>query len=758
MNDIVVTQGFEDLLEDDTILAGLKTFALDFEAELSGLLDFDIDRPSTLSSTLIQFSGQSLDTTLPQPYTVSLTGSGFTPVSSLGAFETAIMDGTAAGDVQSIRVAYGGTEILSLDVDRNSYLLTSGDQSIERGGTFPSSLQEFGTLINISESFDNLFLLTQEEIEALLQPLLQYELTDLVLRDAGAELLSMSVDSAAGTLTAEADGYTLTAAFPTMPLAGMPGLFDPTAPIIGFGVGPITLTDPKNDIILQIPDTIPLNPLDLESFLQDLEARTGLTLPPLPEGLTGWNSGDPHLLTLDGAAYDFHAAGEYVMIRATDGSEFQVQARMSPVGENVTANVAAAVKLDGGAVMVDPAAAAPLSIAGTATTVPDGGFISVGQDRIYREGDTYTLIHTRDGSLDTGYSAIEVDIIGQRVDITVALDTYWAGQVEGLLGNADGFAANDIALADGTPLSRPLAFADLYGTYRDDWRVDDAADSLFTYANGEGPDSYYLPNYPTGMIGLNDFDSTDVTAAQNAVTAAGLQQGTPTFDQAVLDYLLTGDDSYVDSARNAQDVIDNRPLGAPPLDTPDTDGGGLEGLLVLSGTLTAPGGEDMSAATVTFQPTGRSVGLARVTRGDGDFRFDLVENETGRLDATRDYDADSDPAITAGDALEVLRLAVGLTPSFGEPRAQNFVAADMNGDGRVTAGDALEVLRHAVGLDSEHAPQWQFFDSGTDWANLGLDRENTAVARGVEVGEIDADIALPPMTGILLGNMDTVVT
>lgn len=755
MNDIVVTQGFEDLLEDDTILAGLKTFALDFEAELSGLIDVEIDMPSTLSSTLIQFSGQSLDTTLPQPYTVSVTGSGFTPVSSPGDFETAIVDGTAAGDVQSIRVAYGGTEILSLDVDRNSYLLTSGDQSIELGGTFPSSLQEFGTLITIGESFDNLFLLTQEEIETLLQPLLQYELTDLVLRGAGAELLSMSVDSVAGTLTAEADGYTLTAAFPTIPLAGMPGVFDPTAPIIGFGVGPITLTDPQNDIILHIPDTIPLNPLDLESFLQDLEARTGLTLPPLPEGLTGWNSGDPHLLTLDGAAYDFHAVGEYVLLRGQTGEAvggFEIQSRMTPATDdqgaeldNVSVNAAIAMRAaNGDAVMIDSTDAAPLSVGGVAQQLADGDTLDVGNDRIFRDGDIYTMVFAgADGALGEGDTQVAVVVHDARVDLSVRISADLAGRVEGLLGDGDGEIGNDIARADGTALDRPLAFDDLYGGYRDDWRVDTEGDSLFTYDTGESLAGFYDPAKPGALTTLDDFEAGDLAAAQQAAEASGLTPGSVNYDNAVFDFLLTGDQGFIDSAASKDVAAPDTASTAPTLDVG-------QGRATLNINVTDRAGDAVEGASVGFTAGASTARSLADDVGGGAYALSVGDGASGQVGGTLGFTNAGE--ITAGDALEVLRIAVGLNPSWGPAQGLDFVAADLNGDARVMAGDALEVLRAAVGLDSEHAPEWVFIDPDQDVSAASAN--DVPELGGVDIAAISGTQNVD-MTAVLLGNMES---
>ncbi|MGI3212220.1 CAP domain-containing protein [Roseovarius tibetensis] len=180
-----------------------------------------------------------------------------------------------------------------------------------------------------------------------------------------------------------------------------------------------------------------------------------------------------------------------------------------------------------------------------------------------------------------------------------------------------------------------------------------------------------------------------------------------------------------------------------------------DGPIRLTGQLRDAAGDDMVGSSVEFTPQGDPTpkwGMS--TDGNGQFDLGLVNGAEGRLDARLDV-GEGDPAITAGDALNVLRIAVGLEPSFGPAQAQNFVAADLNGDQKVTAGDALEVLRHAVGLESQHAPEWAFFDADTDWQSLALDKDSITVERGVEIASLGADQDIA-MTGILLGNMDTV--
>ena len=122
-----------------------------------------------------------------------------------------------------------------------------------------------------------------------------------------------------------------------------------------------------------------------------------------------------------------------------------------------------------------------------------------------------------------------------------------------------------------------------------------------------------------------------------------------------------------------------------------------------------------------------------------------------RLDATRPYRPETgDPRITASDALDALRLAVGINPSFGPARGPSFVAADINRDGQVTATDALDILRAAVGLTAAARPEWVFFDAATDWAALDLSRSRTNLPTGLTLGP-DWDGGDLALSGILLG-------
>ncbi|MGY6536623.1 MAG: Ig-like domain-containing protein [Pararhodobacter sp.] len=144
-------------------------------------------------------------------------------------------------------------------------------------------------------------------------------------------------------------------------------------------------------------------------------------------------------------------------------------------------------------------------------------------------------------------------------------------------------------------------------------------------------------------------------------------------------------------------------------------------------------------------------GDQKVTDADGSVTLDLAVGADHKIDASRDYDQISDGKITAQDALEIMRLAVGLAPSWGPAAPLDFIAADIDQDGAVTALDALEVLRFAVGSHSASQPRWVFLDSEADLS--AIDRTNAAVDTGIRIDALTAGLTDVSMTGVLLGNM-----
>jgi T5SS/PEP-CTERM-associated repeat protein len=121
------------------------------------------------------------------------------------------------------------------------------------------------------------------------------------------------------------------------------------------------------------------------------------------------------------------------------------------------------------------------------------------------------------------------------------------------------------------------------------------------------------------------------------------------------------------------------------------------------------------------------------------------------LNADKPIDDESDRAITANDALQALRLAVGLTKSDGKAEWHDYIAADINKDGQVTANDALNILKFAVGLTDGPFADWVFVDGNADWSDIG--RRHTSYEEGIWLEDVVADMNVN-MTGILVGDVN----
>ena len=478
------------------------------------------------------------------------------------------------------------------------------------------------------------------------------------------------------------------------------------------------------------------------------------TPPPPPTTPIAWTVGDPHLLTLDGVGYDFHAIGEYVLLRGTsDGSfsDFEIQSRMGPVLDdlgdpvpNVSANIAIAARLGNGEeVMIDSADASPLSIGGVVTEIADGDAIELGNDLIARDGGIYTVIFAgADGTVGDGDARLNVIVRDGFVDLSVQISADMAGQVEGLLGDGNGNPDDDIARADGTVLERPLAFDDLYGGFREDWRVTTEEQSLFTYDTGETLEGFYDPDAPGDILSVNDFDAAAVDAARTAVENAGLTPGTVAYENALIDFLLTEDETFIESSSDQTAPAPENTGSAGTLN-PGKD------RLTLNVSLIDESGAGIDGAVVNFTAGGAPIlGQAAGTPGAYNLRLGSLTGE-GRVDALRDFDT-GDASIDVTDALNALRLAVGLNPSFGPANAMDFIAADVDQSGAVNVTDALDILRFAVGLETENAPRWVFLDETQDLS--GTSNTNVSYDTGTESGAIieGGDLQL---TGVLLGNL-----
>lgn len=254
--------------------------------------------------------------------------------------------------------------------------------------------------------------------------------------------------------------------------------------------------------------------------------------PPPPDpvaGNTGTSHDDPHLRTVDGKYYDFHAVGDYVLSKSTAaGDDFEVQARYRRLNDGVSINDAVAARVAGDLVNVYPAASGfdlvlnDEIINGTRALVrglPHGGAVRVDGGAVTISWPDRTVLTVLGGGSE------------------LLLPYARKGKVEGLLGNYDGDPKNDVRLRGGRPLADSVG--GLYRDFRASWRVPyGSAASLFR----RGPD-LWDPDFPRSVVTLADLDPAKVSAARATCRGAGVVDP-HVLDTCAFDIAVTGDTKW----------------------------------------------------------------------------------------------------------------------------------------------------------------------------------------------------------------------
>jgi hypothetical protein len=187
------------------------------------------------------------------------------------------------------------------------------------------------------------------------------------------------------------------------------------------------------------------------------------------------------------------------------------------------------------------------------------------------------------------------------------------------------------------------------------------------------------------------------------------------------------------------------------LQTPDT--GDFASVDVKS-TVANVDGDQLSGVTVSYNfetPSGEQKSAELVVQSASGVSHAMPRGSDATIKADKSVDTTSEDAISAFDALQALRLAVGLDKSDGTSEWHDYIAADINKDGRVGADDALNILKYAVGLTDGPSADWVFVDKNADWS--GIDRSTTTYNEGIQLSDITSDTSID-MTGILVGDVD----
>jgi hypothetical protein len=236
--------------------------------------------------------------------------------------------------------------------------------------------------------------------------------------------------------------------------------------------------------------------------------------------------GDTHLTTFKGLLYDFQASGEFIL--AEVDPDFVVQTRKvsgAPTWPNASVNSAVATRMGKTTVAV---CLNSLTIDGKTTDLGDGKSLSTpdGVD-VTRRGNVYFITN------QSGYS-VRAAVNGSWIDVVVGLGNCSA-EVKGLLANANG-NVNQIAARDGTVLTNPFNFEQVYHHFADSWRVS-PKDSLL-HTCGDQDLKIGIPEKP---FYARDLDSKVYERALAVSKKAGVEEGA-LLDAATLDVAVIGDD------------------------------------------------------------------------------------------------------------------------------------------------------------------------------------------------------------------------
>jgi hypothetical protein len=256
------------------------------------------------------------------------------------------------------------------------------------------------------------------------------------------------------------------------------------------------------------------------------------------------SNGDPHIVTVDGSAYDFQAAGEFVLLRSADGV-VEIQGRQVPLGDTpgVTINSALAARVDGhriGVYVQDGARELRATIDGAPLDPSVRTAVGAGHARPVQGGLAWEIAFP-DGSF-----AYAVGIGTYGINVLIEPAPALVPGARGVMGTVpDGSWAP--ALPDGSPLAATSGdlqadWHELYVRFADAWRVTQEA-SLFDYEAGQSAATFAMPAYPPFEDLVRPEDLTDEQRAAGEAECGRISDPIVR-EQCVFDVGITSDSGW----------------------------------------------------------------------------------------------------------------------------------------------------------------------------------------------------------------------
>ena len=275
-------------------------------------------------------------------------------------------------------------------------------------------------------------------------------------------------------------------------------------------------------------------------------------VPPVPPAtplIRPDSAGDVHIRTPDGLVYDFQEFGDYILMQSTTG-DVKVHARQEAPPNNPRVSVNTAVAL----------------------WVAGDKLEFYAKDRTFYINDVLTPMPTDMVALPAG-GRIELTS-GPRTDYTIywpdgntgarvilfsSADVFDIGVArlggsltyEGVLGDLDGNAQNDIQVRGGELITPPAGIEQLK-TFGDSWRVP-AEESLF-----DAPLPVDEAAAAQPPLTLLDLEPAARAEADQTCQAAGVTD-LGALHNCTYDVAATGDESFVESAQTQQEAIAQLP-------------------------------------------------------------------------------------------------------------------------------------------------------------------------------------------------------